>query len=79
MDLKYGFIVGIGRFFFMMSIIDGYDRCIVGYHVVRHAVSLSISRRLLLSIYRQVGESVLLPYVQTRLRPVVACTKSRIF
>lgn len=33
MDLKYGYIAGIDRFFFMMSIIDVYDRCIVGYHI----------------------------------------------
>ncbi|WP_183186371.1 IS3 family transposase, partial [Brevibacillus agri] len=32
MDVKYGFIVGEQRFFFLMSLIDVYDRAIVDYH-----------------------------------------------
>lgn len=32
-DLKYGFITGENRFFFIQSIIDVYDRSIVGYHI----------------------------------------------
>lgn len=32
-DLKYGFIAGEQRFFFIQSIIDVYDRSIVGYHI----------------------------------------------
>ncbi|MFM1653775.1 IS3 family transposase [Brevibacillus sp. B_LB10_24] len=33
MDVKYGFIVGEHRFFFLMSLIDVYDRAIVDYHI----------------------------------------------
>lgn len=40
MDLKYGYIAGIDRFFFVISIIDVYDRCIVGYHVGLRALAL---------------------------------------
>ncbi|NLM68916.1 MAG: transposase family protein [Firmicutes bacterium] len=40
MDLKYGYIAGIDRFFFIMSIIDVYDRCIVGYHIGLSALAL---------------------------------------
>ncbi|MBO4117020.1 IS3 family transposase, partial [Streptococcus suis] len=32
MDVKYGFIAGEHRFFFLMSLIDVYDRAIVDYH-----------------------------------------------
>ncbi|MFA5384831.1 MAG: IS3 family transposase [Eubacteriales bacterium] len=32
-DLKYGYIAGEDRFFFIMPIIDVYDRCIVDYHI----------------------------------------------
>lgn len=33
LDIKYGFIVGEDRFFFVSSIIDVYDRSIVDYHM----------------------------------------------
>jgi putative transposase len=45
MDLKYGYIAGMDRFFFMMSIIDVYDRCIVGYHIGLNALALSTTSR----------------------------------
>ena len=32
-DLKYGYIAGEDRFFFVMPIIDVFDRCIVAYHI----------------------------------------------
>jgi len=42
-DVKYGYIAGEDRFFFVLSYIDVYDRQIVGYHIgltceARHAV-----------------------------------------
>ena len=46
MDLKYGYIAGIDRFFFIISIIDVYDRCIVGYHVGLRALALDALRTL---------------------------------
>ncbi|MBO9131534.1 IS3 family transposase [Bacillus sp. 165] len=33
MDIKYGYIEGEDRFFFVMSVIDVYDRSIVEYHI----------------------------------------------
>ncbi|MQL52352.1 DDE-type integrase/transposase/recombinase [Desulfofundulus thermobenzoicus] len=32
-DIKYGYIAGEDRFFFIMPVIDVYDRCIVDYHI----------------------------------------------
>jgi putative transposase len=32
-DIKYGYITGEDRFFYLMSIIDVYDRVIVDYHI----------------------------------------------
>jgi putative transposase len=46
MDLKYGYIAGTDTFFFMMSIIDVYDRCIVGYHIGLNALALDALRTL---------------------------------
>ncbi|MFX4301500.1 transposase [Alicyclobacillus tolerans] len=42
-DVKYGYITGEDRFFFVLSYIDVYDRQIVGYHIgltceARHAL-----------------------------------------
>jgi putative transposase len=33
MDVKYGFIAGEQRFFFLLSLIDVYDRAVVDYHI----------------------------------------------
>ncbi len=33
MDIKYGFIAGEQRFFFLLSLIDVYDRSIIDYHM----------------------------------------------
>ncbi|WP_306440502.1 IS3 family transposase [Paenibacillus sp. VTT E-133291] len=33
MDIKYGYIHGYDRFFFIFDMIDVFDRCIVGYHL----------------------------------------------
>jgi putative transposase len=43
MDIKYGFLAGEQRFFFLLSVIDVYDRAIVDYHIglrceAKHAV-----------------------------------------
>lgn len=46
MDLKYAYIPGIDRFFFIMSIIDVYDRCIVGYHIGLRALAVDALRVL---------------------------------
>ncbi len=44
--LKYGYIAGFDRFFFIISIIDVYDRCIVGYHIGLKALGLDALRTL---------------------------------
>lgn len=46
MDLKYGYIVGFDRFFFIISIIDVYDRCIIAYHIGLRALAED-ARRIL--------------------------------
>lgn len=46
MDLKYGYIAGFDRFFFIISIIDVYDRCIIAYHIGLRALAED-ARRIL--------------------------------
>ena len=55
-DIKYGFITGEKRFFYLMCIIDVYDRAIVDYHIGlscegRHAAQV-LQRALLKIILR---------------------------
>ena len=33
MDMKYGYIQGIDEFFFQLSLIDVFDRCVIDYHL----------------------------------------------
>jgi putative transposase len=44
-DVKYGYIEGEGRFFFLLSILDVYDRAVIDYHIglsceAKHAAEL---------------------------------------
>jgi putative transposase len=53
-DIKYGYIRGYDRFFFIFDMIDVFDRCIVGYHLgpscsakeVCEAVQRALTQRL---------------------------------
>jgi putative transposase len=45
-DLKYGYIDGTKQFFFQLSIIDVFDRVIVGYHLGLSATAKDASRVL---------------------------------
>ncbi|WP_307255027.1 IS3 family transposase [Croceifilum oryzae] len=65
-DIKYGFVAGEQRFFFLLSILDVYDRSIVDYHIglsceSRHATQ-TIQRALL---KRQQYEQKKLPVLRT--------------
>ena len=58
MDMKYGYIAGMDRFFYMMSIIDVYDRWIVGYHIGLIDLALEALRTLRQAhLLRGVGDS----------------------
>lgn len=44
-DIKYGYVEGEGRFFFLLSILDVYDRAVIAYHIglsceAKHAAEL---------------------------------------
>jgi putative transposase len=56
-DIKYGYIAGEDRFFYLMSIIDVYDRVIVDYHIgltcegrhAAHIVERALRKRKLIN------------------------------
>jgi putative transposase len=52
LDIKYGFIHGENRFFFLMAIIDVYLRYIVGFHIGLRCLGSDLVRTLKLSIER---------------------------
>ncbi|MBC9786728.1 IS3 family transposase [Heliobacterium chlorum] len=65
-DVKYGYIAGENRFFYMMCLIDIYDRMVIDYHIgvtceARHAVEL-VQRGLW---KRQQFETAMKPVVRT--------------
>jgi len=43
-DLKYGYIAGIGRFFFQISVIDVFDRSVPAYHIGLSATAKDAAR-----------------------------------
>ena len=47
MDLKYGYIPGVDRFFFQMSVIDIYDRSVIAYHLGLSATAKDAARVLI--------------------------------
>lgn len=66
MDLKYGYIAGIDRFFFQLLIIDVYDKEIVGYHLVLSATAKDASRALTSALRKRgFNPGVKLPVIRT--------------
>lgn len=49
-DIKYGFIHGENRFFFVCAFIDVFDRDIKGYHIGHHCTAEDILRTLRLAL-----------------------------
>ncbi len=52
-DLKYGYISGEQRFFFIQSMIDIYDRSIVGYHIGLQCSGQDAARTLEQSLWER--------------------------
>lgn len=65
-DIKYGYIAGENRFFFIQSILDVYDRSIVAYHIGLHCEASDVVRTLQTALFkRQCFESDHKPVVRT--------------
>ena len=52
-DLKYGFIMGEDRFFYVLSIIDVYDREIIDYHIGLHCEGQDAAATLVRALIRR--------------------------
>lgn len=66
MDVKYGYIAGEQRFFFLLEIIDVYDRTIIDYHIGLSCEGKHAAQILQRALWRrQLFESKTLPVIRT--------------
>jgi len=65
MDVKYGYVAGKDRFFFILSIIDVFDRVIVGYHRGAVCDARDACETLLRAIGKRVGPGEAMPAIRT--------------
>jgi putative transposase len=65
-DIKYGYIAGEDRFFFIQSFIDVYDRSIVAYHIGLHCEAQDVVWTLQQALLkRQLFDVLVKPVVRT--------------
>jgi putative transposase len=65
-DIKYGYIAGEDRFFFIQSFIDVYDRSIVSYHIGLRCEAQDVVRTLQQALLkRQLFDATLKPVVRS--------------
>ena len=65
-DIKYGFIEGEDRFFFVLSIIDVYDRGIIDYHMGLSCTANDVTQTLQRALFkRQLYNQLERPVIRT--------------
>ncbi|TQR40449.1 IS3 family transposase [Paenibacillus popilliae] len=65
-DIKYGYIAGEQRFFFIQSIIDVYDRAIVSYHIGLRCEAKDVVRTIQAAMFkRQLFSSQTMPVIRS--------------
>jgi len=65
-DIKYGYIAGEQRFFFIQSIIDVYDRAIVAYHIGLRCEAKDVVRTIQAALFkRQLFGSQTVPVIRS--------------
>lgn len=65
MDIKYGYVAGRDRFFFVLSIIDVFDRVIVGYYRGPACEAKHVCQTLVRALEQRVKEEESLPIIRT--------------
>lgn len=65
MDIKYGYVTGQDRFFFVLSIIDVFDRVIVGYYRGASCNATAVVETLDLALQRRLSEGQHKPVIRT--------------
>ncbi|MNP12039.1 IS2 transposase TnpB [compost metagenome] len=65
MDIKYGYVVGQKRFFFVLSIIDVFDRVVVGQYRGRTCEAKHAVQALMSALERRIQPGETLPVIRT--------------
>lgn len=65
MDIKYGYVAGYDRFFFLFDIIDVFDRAIVGYHVGSHCEAKDVCQAVKRALRDRIPSGEKQPIVRT--------------
>lgn len=66
MDIKYGYIAGEDRFFYLMSVIDVYDRMVIDYHLGLNCEGVHAAQLLKRALWkRKLLDHELRPVVRT--------------
>lgn len=65
MDLKYGYVAGYDRFFYLFDIIDVFDRNIVGYYVGSSCSAKNVCTTVRAALQKRVLPGESLPTVRT--------------
>ncbi|WP_267901024.1 IS3 family transposase [Cohnella endophytica] len=64
-DIKYGYVTGRERFFFVFSIIDVFDRVVVGQYRGHACEAKHVVQTLVTALRQRVGETAPFPIVRT--------------
>lgn len=65
MDIKYGYVAGYDRFFFMLNIIDVFDRVIVGYYVGSSCEAKHVCQAVREAIGSRIKQGMKKPVIRT--------------
>lgn len=65
MDIKYGYVAGYDKFFFLMSIIDVFDRNIVGHHLGKRCTAKDVCNALLEAMQLRSAQGEICPVIRT--------------
>lgn len=66
MDVKYGYIAGTDQFFFQLSLIDVFDRTVIGYHLGLSCTAIDACRVLKNSLkVRGLAKGIAVPKLRT--------------
>jgi putative transposase len=52
-DIKYGYIAGEDRFFFIQSVLDVYDRSVIAYHIGLSCEAKDASRTVQQALFKR--------------------------
>jgi putative transposase len=65
MDIKYGYVVGLDRYFFVLSIIDVFDRVIIGYYRGTNCEAKHVCQTFGMALQHAIAPGEEMPQIRT--------------